>query len=145
MLNDDIVEAVIGLGPNLFYNSPMEACLLVCRQNKPTDRKGKVLFINAVQEVSRESAYSFLSEEHIQKIYKAYKNFEDSDNFSKVVSTEDILKKNANLNISLYVSPDNGTPSAKNIGEIAKDWLENSEQLKKSSDTLLSSLDEYED
>ena len=64
----DVVECVLGLGKNLFYNSPMEACIMICRMNKPANRKNKVLFINAVHEVTRERAQSFLDMEHIQKI-----------------------------------------------------------------------------
>ena len=46
MIEDDLVECVIGLGPNLFYNSPMEACLLITKTNKEENKKGKILFIN---------------------------------------------------------------------------------------------------
>ena len=49
----DCLDCIIGLGPNLFYNSPMEACIIVCRMNKRAERRGKVLFINAVNEVER--------------------------------------------------------------------------------------------
>jgi len=48
MIESDVVECVIGLGPNLFYNSPMEACLLITNTNKPKKRCGKILIINAV-------------------------------------------------------------------------------------------------
>ena len=61
LVEDDVIECVLGLGPNLFYNSPMEACIVVCRTSKPPERRGKMLFINAVNEVTRERAQSFLS------------------------------------------------------------------------------------
>jgi len=54
LVDADLVECVLGLGPNLFYNSPMEACIVVCRTSKPPERRGKVLFINAVNEMTRE-------------------------------------------------------------------------------------------
>ncbi len=60
MVEQDWVEAVIGLGPNLFYNSPMEACVVVCNRRKPAARMGKVLFIDALHSVTRERALSFL-------------------------------------------------------------------------------------
>ena len=72
----DLVEAVIGLGPNLFYNSPMESCIVVCRSTKPTERAGKVLFIDAVNEVTRERAQSFLTPEHIDRIASVFRAFE---------------------------------------------------------------------
>jgi type I restriction enzyme M protein len=49
MIEEDLVECVIGLGPNLFYNSPMEACLLITTTNKKKERRGKILIINAVK------------------------------------------------------------------------------------------------
>ena len=51
LVESDLLECVLGLGPNLFYNSPMEACIVICRTQKPAERRGKVLFIDAVHEV----------------------------------------------------------------------------------------------
>ena len=69
MVEPDWSSACIGLGPNLFYNSPMESCIVICnRQARPAARKGKVLFIDAVNEVTRERAQSFLKPEHQQRI-----------------------------------------------------------------------------
>ena len=51
IVEDDLFEAIIGLAPNLFYNSPMEACVLVCRARKPAERQARILFIDAVHEV----------------------------------------------------------------------------------------------
>ncbi|MDD5489295.1 MAG: class I SAM-dependent DNA methyltransferase [Candidatus Moranbacteria bacterium] len=141
MLQDDVVEAVIGLGPNLFYNSPMEACLLVTNLNKPKERKGKVLFINAVKELKRENASSRLEEMHIQKIFEAFKNFEDVEKFSRVVSGKEIIKNNANLSITLYVS-NNGKPEdKKEISIVVSEWLESTEKSKKDMKDLLDVLD----
>src|SRR5580704_16018922 len=56
LIEADVIESFIGLGPNLFYNSPMEACLVICRTVKPKARKGTILFINSVNEVTRECA-----------------------------------------------------------------------------------------
>ena len=67
-----MIEAVIGLGPNLFYNSPMESCVVILRMNKPKERKNKVLFINGVKEVTRERAFSFLSDKNLERLVAAY-------------------------------------------------------------------------
>ena len=72
LIEADVIECVLGLGPNLFYNSPMEACVVICRTAKAKERRNKVLFINAVNEVSRERAQSFLTDDHIERIVKAY-------------------------------------------------------------------------
>ena len=70
----DQIECVLGLGPNLFYNSPMEACVDLCRTAKPRARRNRILFINAVDQVTRERAQSFLEPGHIQKILKDYQS-----------------------------------------------------------------------
>lgn len=140
MLQDDVVEAVIGLGPNLFYNSPMEACLLVTNLNKPKERKGKVIFINAVKEVTRQNANSVLEEKHIKKIYETYKDFKDIEGFACVLSNEDIIKNNANLNISLYVSNNGDNKETKELPVIIAEWVEGSEKLKKSANELFDIL-----
>ena len=72
VIEADMIEAVIGLGPNLFYNSPMESCVVILRMNKPSLRKNKVLFINGVKEVTRERAFSFLSDKNLEQIGRAH-------------------------------------------------------------------------
>lgn len=103
LLQEDVLEAVIGLGPNLFYNSPMEACIVITRSRKPDDRKGKVLLINAVDEVTRERAQSLLTDGHIARIVGAYRAFADEDGFAAVASLDDIAKRSGNLSIAQYV------------------------------------------
>ena len=141
MLKDDVVEAVIGLGPNLFYNSPMEACLLICRWNKPKERKNKVLFINAVKEVTRQSASSFLEDSHIQKIYSAFKNFDDIDGFSKVVDNKTILDNKSNLTIALYLNENGKATDGAKLHDVVDSWLTTSDDLKTSSESLLTKLE----
>ncbi|MDZ7742220.1 MAG: class I SAM-dependent DNA methyltransferase [Bacteroidota bacterium] len=103
MVESDVVESVIGLGPNLFYNSPMEACLLITNNAKPADNKNKILFINAVHEVRQDKSIAFLEDDHISKIFKAFIEPEEIENFSKWVDLEEIKKNQYNLALSLYV------------------------------------------
>lgn len=140
MLKDDVIDAVIGLGPNLFYNSPMEACLLVCRYDKPENHKGKVIFINAVSEVTRQNAFSYLEENHIKKIHSAYQDFKDIEGFARVVNTDTILANKANLNIPLYVSNGKTNQNQKDLSQVVAEWLESSETLRKSTDELFKML-----
>jgi type I restriction enzyme M protein len=105
LLESDVLECVLGLGPGLFYNSPMEACVVVCRTRKVEEQRRKVLFINAVNEYSREQAQSFLREPHIEKILDAYRSFNDIPAFARVVTLEEIEANDANLSIPVYVSP----------------------------------------
>ena len=134
MIMADVVEAVIGLGPNLFYNSPMEACILVCNKGKKKDRREKILFINAVNDVRRESAFSYLTDDHIAKIHKAFVGFKDIDGFAKVMSIKAVLANAGNMAISLYAhDQDNGNPVVKEVSlsTLLKDWQKSSDALRK--------------
>jgi type I restriction enzyme M protein len=103
LIKSDLVECVIGLGKNLFYNSPMESCIVICRSRKTTKRKAKILFINAKNEVTRINAQSYLEKKHIDKISQAYKDFENIDYFAKVVNIDDMEENKYSLSIPLYV------------------------------------------
>ena len=103
MVEHDWVEAVIGLGPNLFYNSPMESCIVICNRKKRAARKGKVIFIDAVNEVARERTQSFLTPVQQQRILDAYKKFADVPGFAKVATLAEIGANAGNLSIPLYV------------------------------------------
>jgi type I restriction enzyme M protein len=103
LVASDLVECVLGLGPGLFYNSPMEACVVICRSQKPADRQGRILFIDAVAEVARERAQSFLKPEHQARILSAYQAFADEPGFAAVVDVGDVLAAEGNLSIARYV------------------------------------------
>ena len=103
MVESGLVEAVIGMAPGLFYNSGMEAVVLVLRSLKTKERQGKVLFINAKEQYIRVQAQSFLSPENQSAILNAYRAFGDTEGFAKVVTTEQIADKGYSLAISQYV------------------------------------------
>ena len=103
LVESDEVECVLGLGPNLFYNSPMEACVVICRSIKPANRKGKTLFIDAVKEIRQVHSQSFLLPEHQAHILAAYQAFTDEPEFAKVATTEEILAKKGDLTVHQYV------------------------------------------
>lgn len=135
LIETDLIECIIGLGANLFYNSPMEACIIICSKNKSV--KNKVVFINAVNDVVRKNAESYLTDKHIEKISSAYFNHTDIDGFCKVVSNEDI--KNADLNISLYASPQmNKERSTLSVEESITNWKDVSSNMHNCFTTLKS-------
>jgi type I restriction enzyme M protein len=137
----DLVECVIGLGPNLFYNSPMEACVLICRRNKDRQRQNRVLFINAINRVTRRQAQSFLDDHHIAEIVQAYQAYTDMEGFARVVSVEDILTNGGSLSISLYIRTPNGrNGSEKALGVVIADWQASSGTLRKSMQELFAQL-----
>lgn len=122
LIESDLLECVLGLGPNLFYNSPMEACVVVCRTNKPEERRGKIFFIDAVKEVGRERAQSFLKPEHQQKILAAYRQFSNQPGFATVATIEDVLSKEGNLSIPRYVRPTGNNNNGNNEIGLKKAW-----------------------
>lgn len=144
MIEADVIECVLGLGPNLFYNSPMEACVVVCRTNKPKARKNKVLFINAVGEVTRERAQSFLTDDHIERIVKTYEKFKDVDGFAKVATNKAIVENDGNLSIPLYVaaettqmSEDDAASQTTALPEALTAWLKSSGDVRAALAKLL--------
>lgn len=104
LVKTDLLECVLGLGPGLFYNAPMEAVVVILRSKKPSERKGKILFINAVNEFEREQAQSFLRENHQMRILTAYEGFSDESGFSKIATLKQIADKDYSLAIPLYVN-----------------------------------------
>ena len=142
----DVLECVIGLGPNLFYNSPMEACVVVCRMHKPPARRGRVLFVNAVDEVTRERAQSFLEREHIERIVAAYRAFEDAPGFARVAGADEMRANRDNLSIPLYVPPMNGgnggDTAEKSLATAIAEWEASSQALRDAMNGLFATLRE---
>ncbi len=99
----DLLEAVIGLGPNIFYGTQLAACVMVFKQNKDAAKKGKVIFIDGSEQVRVGRAQNFLEKEHVQQIFDWYSAFADVENYVHVVDLEDIRENDYNLNIPLYV------------------------------------------
>lgn len=142
MVELDLVECVIGLGPNLFYNSPMEACLLITRNNKTADRKGKILFINAVNEVRQEKTMAFLEQKHIDKIFEAYQTFKSQQNFAALVNIEEVLENKGNMAINLYVrTQEFADEIQQSFEEAYQHWEQKSQALQSSMNELFQILE----
>lgn len=102
-VESDLLECVIGIGRNLFYNSPMEACVMICRANKMQDRKNKILFVDAKDLVMRKNGESYLEHQHIQEIVKVYNNYKTISGFSCCVDIKQVKGNNNHLSVPLYV------------------------------------------
>lgn len=102
-VESDTIDAIIGLGRNLFYNSGLESFIFICSNCKPKNRKGKILFIEAEKCTHKSGKQAYLFPEDINRIVEAYRSDEDIPGFSHIVSTEDILLNEGNLNIKSYV------------------------------------------
>lgn len=141
VIETDLIEAVIGLGPNLFYNSPMESCVVILRMNKPKERKNKVLFINGVQEVSRERAFSFLSDKNLERLLTAFFEPENHEEIARLADLEEIRENMHNLSIPLYVH--NATnDDDQSLESTIEAWQIGRVELKKQSKKLFAALAE---
>ncbi len=134
IIEDDLLEAVIGIAPNLFYGTGIPACIMVVRQRvhdgaawnsgKPKDRQGKVLFINADREYFEGRAQNHLLPEHIEKIVTVFNAYREEPGFSAIVSTETLRTNDYNLNIRRYAdnspAPEQHDVRAHLVGGIPK-------------------------
>ena len=103
ILQEDLLEAVIGLAPKLFYGTRIPASILIINKNKPAERKNKIFFIDASKDYEEGKAQNALREKDIEKIVNAYSKGKDIEKFCKSVDLEEIKENDFNLNISLYV------------------------------------------
>lgn len=138
LVRSDMLECVIGIGKNLFYNSAMEACIVICRKNKPDDHKGYVLFINAVNEVTRINSESNLEPQHIKRISDAYSAFVTDNDIARKVSLREIENNNYSLSIPLYVKAPvvNSEVDSRSIQECYEEWYTVSTALRSNFDRL---------
>ncbi|ADU32518.1 type I restriction-modification system subunit M [Evansella cellulosilytica] len=105
LLQQDLLDTVIGLAPNLFYGTNISACILFFRKDKPVDRKGKVQFIDASQLFKKERNQNTLLLEHVNEIFKLYNEYNTTKGKTSIATLDDIKSNNFNLNIPLYVKP----------------------------------------
>jgi len=100
----DLVEAVVGLGPNLFYGASIAACIVVCRQKKSKNHQGKVLLIDGSELFHRGRNQNTLEPEQVRALYDAYTKFADVEGLSRVVTLDEVRAQDGNLNITAYIS-----------------------------------------
>jgi len=105
LIEMDILEAVIGLGQNIFYGTGLAPCVLVFRESKPKEHRQKVLFIDASKEFKTGRAQNELLPEHVDNIQRWYEKYQDVEGVCRVVSLDEIRENDFNLNIPRYVEP----------------------------------------
>jgi type I restriction enzyme M protein len=105
VLDMDLVEAVIGLGPNLFYGASLAACIVVARRRKPADRKNKVLLIDGADLFKRGRNQNTLELEHAAELLQRYEQFDTVEGRSRVVTRQEIAEQGDSLNLSGYITP----------------------------------------
>lgn len=105
LLEQDLVETVIGLAPNLFYGTGLAACILILKNRKAPERKDKVLIVDASELYRKGRAQNFLEPEHAVEILGWVRGFEDVKDRARVVPLDKIKEEDWTLNISRYVLP----------------------------------------
>ena len=105
LLEMDRLEAVIGLGPNLFYGTGLAACILVFRETKPREHRQKVLFIDASREFKSGRAQNELLPEQVERIHRWYLDYRDVEGICRIITLDEIRENDFNLNIPRYVEP----------------------------------------
>ncbi|MEV7371011.1 N-6 DNA methylase [Streptomyces sp. NPDC090301] len=110
IIEENRLEAVIGIGPNVFYGTGIPACILVLRgrDGAPEGRRDGVLFINADREITAGRTQNLLEAQHAEKIVSAYEGWKEIPGFARVVTHDELAKNDFNLNIRRYV--DNTPP-----------------------------------
>ena len=142
LIEEDLVDCVLGLGPGLFYNSPMEACVVFCRTDKPKAHKGKILLINAVNDFERKQAQSFLSEANIERIASAYEAFEDVVDFARVVTQDEVAANDHSLAMALYVGLKSSTGDTPDLATAYTAWRESATEVRDAAEAALAALED---
>ncbi len=139
LLEEDLLDAVIGLGPNLFYGAGLAACVLIFRTRKQPERRGKVQIIDASREFKSGRAQNELLPEHVDRIYGWYEAFEDVEGSARVVSLEEIAANDYSLNIPRYVEPpmDEDVPT---VGEAMEQLAESARAAFEAEERLVAIL-----
>jgi len=140
LIKYDWLDCVIGLGPNLFYNASMEACIIICQKKKHICHKGKVLFIDAKDEVTRKNAESYLEPHHIKRIVDAYNAFTDIDGFAKVVDHSVISSNRSLISIQSYVINSDNIQQY-DFDESINKWLDQSIIMRSQVDQFLNIIE----
>ena len=134
LLEQDMLEAVIGLGSNIFYGTQLAACVMVYKQHKDSTKKDKVIFIDGSDQVRVGRAQNYLETQHINQLFNWYSENKDVDNYVKVASMKDIEENDFNLNIPLYVEKiiEDNLPSVEEaLTDLKTAWKESQEAEKK--------------
>jgi len=123
LIEEDLVDSVISIGKNLFFNSPMEACIMLCSSKKPSDRIKQVLFIRATDLVERKNGESYLTEEHVEEIVSLYRGNTNVDNRSCIVDTKTISQNEYSISPKLYIKQTQ-TENILKFSEQIEQWQE---------------------
>lgn len=125
----DWLDCILGIGKNLFFNSPMEACVLIANRNKPASHRGKVLFVAARHFVERKNGESYLTDDHIRLLAKTYHDFEPVEGLAAVVTNEAIRDKDNSLSVNQYVVGSDEDDVSADVDALLSEWQSSSARV----------------
>ena len=102
-VEQDLIEGVIYLPENLFYNTTAPGIILFLNKAKPDDRKGKLFLLNASREFAKGDPKNYLTDDAILRIADTFKFWREEDKFSRIVTREEIAKNDFNISPSRYI------------------------------------------
>ncbi len=120
LLEDDLIEAVVGLGPNLFYGTGIPAAILFIDRDKPKDRKGKVLIVNGSEEFTEGKNQNTLSDQNVKRLAASVHAWADEERFARIVGLGEIRDNHHNLNITRYVDVSEPEEPIELVAEVAQ-------------------------
>ena len=103
LVESDKVEAVVTLGDKLFYGTGLSPCFLIIRNLKPAEHSARILMIDATKILTQKRAQNILSQEDVDRIFQLYTDYKDVEDYSKVVTLDDVKAKEYNLSPNRYV------------------------------------------
>lgn len=136
IIDNDLIETVIGLGEGLFYGTNISTCIVVLNKNKEIEKKKKIQIIDASEIYKKERSQNYLEKGHLENIYNIYNEYKDIDNKSKIASMKDIIESDYNLNIALYVDKVDNEDNNISLEEAYKDMVEALEESEKAEKTI---------
>ena len=132
LVKSDLIEAVVILGDNLFYGTGLSPCFLVLRKMKPAEHSGRILMIDGSKILTAKRAQNILSPEDVDRLYNLYVDYKDLEDYSKVVTLQEIADKDYNLSPNRYV--DYHKEAIRPYEEVKKEFIEALEAVKKAEE-----------
>ena len=129
LVKSDLIEAVITLGDKLFYGTGLSPCLLILRRLKPTAHSARVLMIDGSKILTTKRAQNVLTPEDVDRLYELYTNYEDVEDYSRVVTLDEIAAKNFDLSTNKYV--EYHKEAVRPYAEVLADFYAAYEEVKK--------------
>ena len=134
LVKSDLIEAVVTLGDKLFYGTGLSPCFLILRRVKPAEHSARILMVDATKVFTPKRAQNILSDENVDRIYQLYADYKDVEDFSKVVTLDDIADKEYNLSPNRYV--EYHKEAIRPYAEVKKEFLDAIEAVRQAEEEL---------